>query len=642
MRANRMKRWAGPLVAGLIVATQLLTWAPGAVAQSQAGKPIDLRGFATGQPAHATALELGGTRVANAELAWSGSAVDADADGLNDVKTNEMNRVFQPNKNNKLSYARASGVEVGLGTTADDPTTPDDEGLDQVIVAGKAEQDALCSAASADLKCPAAGKNPTEDITNEIAVPADPIAYASAAAGTAHARGNDSLLVPAYCVLGDDLARGTAHVADAQLLDAAGTDTASPKLDGAVLALDDQDPDRSVSNSVSHEKLVPTGLPDNFGLMSEVRQTIAPVTLLAADDNDPTTAVRTVTIEVAGQWVLRAVAKGSPGGASVFYGPGNVSPETPILKIIDSASDPADPATTVLDFQTLFGPTGFTDIDIPGLLTIAIGEDPRAIAKPGVEPDPDSKPVIDTANGTSASAAVDVVRITALDQSASGLLGGDIRIGHMEVSTQVPEGGVNCPIPVTKTADPDHLAITSSPASTDANTSDIAITVHNVYDCDMTNTVLVDHIKQHESDPDFKLLKDGTDPQPDGVTSDGNDVDLPTDNITNADVTWKLGTIAKGHTSTVHLALESATRGGIIRDIANATASFANCNGSDVAGLAIAGLELAGQSAPVDIEIPTAATGPASMSTAVRGAGIAAVALGLALAFRRRRFLRKT
>src|SRR5688572_26053226 len=67
--------------AGLLLLASLFTWAPGVSAQDP-GEPIDLRGFATGQPGHVGALESGGTRLADAEVAWSGATVDADADGL--------------------------------------------------------------------------------------------------------------------------------------------------------------------------------------------------------------------------------------------------------------------------------------------------------------------------------------------------------------------------------------------------------------------------------------------------------------------------------------------------------------------------------------------------------------------------------
>jgi hypothetical protein len=587
---GRRGRVAASTGGAILLFCSIFSFAPIAGAQ-EPGEPVDLRGFATGQPAHVSALESGGTRVADAEIGWSGAAVDADADGLKGAKLNEMNRIFQPDKGGKLSYARGSGLEVGLGTTPADPN--------QVILAALAEADAA----------------PSSDATEEIAVEgADPLAYASLVRGQAAANANESGLVPDVCVLGDDLSRGLGFAADAQLLDAGG-DTASPELDGPVLALDDLDGPgvkRAVSQSLSRMKLVPGGAANNFGLMAEVRQTIAPVTLLRAD---PTDVTRTFTIEVLGEWVLRVVANGKSGGATVFYGPGEVSPQTPILRIIDSDNVVND----ILDFQTVFGEEGFTALNIPGVLDLTIGEDPRAIAAPGQDPDPASKPAI-AANGTSASAAVDVVRIQLLSQPDPQAA--DIRVGHMEVSTEVPTGGVNCPIPVSKSADPDNIKIQEEP-----DTSTIEITVHNVYDCDLEDVVLTDHITQQTGEPDFKLT--AAEPTPDSP-------DLPTGVLTSADVKWSLGTIEKGETKSVTLDLQSASSGGILRDIAEATASLADCEGEDASGLAIAGLDLSGLSVPVDVAVETPVTGAAAAQTVATGGGLTAAAAGLGFLLRRR------
>ncbi len=51
-----------------------------------------------------------------------------------------------------------------------------------------------------------------------------------------------------------------------------------------------------------------------LGLQSETRQTIAPVTLFKGTPFQ-------FTIEVLGEWALRAVADGAAGGSSIHYGP---------------------------------------------------------------------------------------------------------------------------------------------------------------------------------------------------------------------------------------------------------------------------------------------------------------------------------
>jgi LPXTG-motif cell wall-anchored protein len=584
----RRRRWrvGAPFAAALLLAVQMFNWAPLASAQ-KAGDPVDLRGFATGQPVHAGALESG-TRVVNAEVAWSAAAVDADADGLKGAKYNEVNRIYQPDKSGKLSYARASGLEVGIATNPPD--------ANQLILAGLAQA--------------AAAPSSKDDQQVEVAG-ADPLAYASLVRGNAVANSNDSGLVPDVCVLGDDLSRGLGYAADAQLIDAGGN-TLAPRLDAPILEADATQPERAVSNSLSRERLVPTGKPDNFGLMSEVRQTIAPVTVLA--DNTNPANPRLLTIELLGEWVLRVVATGD-GKSQVFYGPGKVNPQSHIVRILDSANA----APLELTFQDIFDNAGL-NIPIDPLINITIGEAPRAIAKPGADPNYGSKPTI---TPTEVSAAVDVVRVRIGPAGAVA----DVRVGHMEAQAHVPAGGINCPIPVTKTADPDNIRIREAP-----DTSHITITVHNVYNCDLTNTVLTDQIRQKAGDPDFQLVT--SDPAADSPS-------MPTGNLRTADVVWSLGTIPKGSTKAVTLDLKSATSGGIIRDIASATGKMANCTGSDeaglaVAGLAIAGLNISGLSVPVDVNVEIPRTGANTRNTVATGAGLAIVALAASIVMRRR------
>jgi hypothetical protein len=290
-----------------------------------------------------------------------------------------------------------------------------------------------------------------------------------------------------------------------------------------------------------------------------------------------------------------------------------VNPQTPILRIIDSAGAVSD----ILAFQDIFGEEGLV-LPIDPLVNIAIGEDPRAIAAPGSVPDPDSKPSI-AANGTKVSAAVDVLRIKLLSQPDPEAA--DIRVGHMEASAEVPVGGVNCPIPVSKSADPDNIKINEEP-----DTSTIKITVHNVYDCDLEDTVLVDHISQKDGSPDFKLL--GADP---AATSP----DMPTGVLEKADVEWELGTIKAGETKSVTLELQSAEHGGILVDVAEASGKFANCSGQDASGLAINGLDLSGLSTEVEVSIETPVTGADAARTAATGGGLAAAAAAVGLVLRR-------
>jgi LPXTG-motif cell wall-anchored protein len=569
-----------------------LSFVPGVnAALPDSERYIDLRGFATGMPAHVDALNPApDLRLADAEVAWSGASVDADEDGLKGAKLNEVSKTFQPDKAGKLSYARGSGLELGLGTNP-----PLDE--NQLQLTGKAEADAP----------------PSSSATESTDIDVDPVARASLLRGVAVANANDSGLVPDVCILGDDISRGEGYATDVELLDAGG-DANADEFDAPVLALDDTDPNRAVSQSTSRMKLVPSG-GNQFGLMAETRQTIAPISVLQDDDGNPVTPPAVITIEVLGEWVLRVVATGKSGGATVFYGPADMSPATQAVKIT-GLGDPI-----ILLTQDLLGEEGLDLPLIPGVLELTIGEDPRAIAAPGANPNPASKPAL-ASNGRSASAAADVVRVRVLDGQLV-----DLRVGHMEVSAEVPNGGVTCPIPVSKSADPDKLMINAEP-----DTTEISITVHNVYDCDLTNTRLTDRIRQvDDTSPDFKLLS----ADPEAV-----EPDMPTGVLTRADVVWSLGTIKKGETRTVTLELQSAGHGGVLEDIAEAAGEFANCSGQDATGLAIAGLDLTGLSVPVRVNIELAATGAQAKQTVAVGGGLALLASALGM-FLRRRSVRK-
>lgn len=602
------RRLLRPLIAAVSVTALASALVPGAGAFDLPA-PFDalgVKGFANGQTVHVGALESGGTRVVDAEVAWAAAAVDDGAAGLSPAKVNEMNRVFQPALTDKHTYARGSGLEVGLATSVDDPTTEEDEGENQIIQGGKTQS-------SAPPPPPVEDENPAQD--ELVSLDADPLAFAAVLRSNTVANWNDSALVPGACVLTDDVSRGSAYAADVELLDADASGEDPEGLEMAVLSLDDENPARAVSQNTTRTSLVPTGIPNNFGLMSEVRQTIAPVTLLA-DDTPDVEEARLLTIELLGEWVLRVTATGQAGGATVHYGPGEASPETPLVRIIDSAGE----VTNVLTTQQLFGEGALPIplIDIPSLLTVTIGENPRAIAAPGTMPDPNEPPTL-APNGTLASAAVDVVRVKLLSQVGDdGIIdpeAADIRVGHMEVSAQVPPGGIDCPIPVDKSANPVEISV--------GQTSRITLTVHNPYDCPLENVVLTDVISQKEGDPKFTL------------TASNPATTLPTGEVESATVSWSLGTVPPGGSKEVTLDILGVT-GGIIEDIATAQGDLADCKGQAASGLAVADLKLVGVSPRVELAIETPRTGAPAAATTATGSILALVATALGVIVRRR------
>lgn len=559
----------------------------GAVAQTPV--PIgdaDFSGYATGTNVHADALAAAGVDVVDAEVAFSGAAVDSV--GLDTLIANEMGQTVVPKKDDKSAYARGTGLEAGLGVADPDPN--------QIVLAGFAEQDAP--------------PNKPDVAVEEIAVDGDPLAFASVAKGLAHALWNQVGGQDA-CVLGDDISRGTGQAADVELVDAGGDD--GDTLDSPVISLDQADDTEDVVESNSRTKLIPNGK-GGFGLMTEVRMSTLPISLAQAGPNGPSA----LTIELAGEWVLRATATGLPGGAKITYAPDGSQPNaTPVLNVLlDGVSQGS------LLLQDLLGQTGL-EIPIPGLAEIVIGEDPRAIGG-----DASSQPT-ESSNGTLASGAVDIARIILADGDL-----GDIRVGHMEVRAQVPVGGIQCEIPTTKTVDPESVIV----GVENRDTFKATITVDNVFDCDLTGVVLEDKITtepaENGDDPRFKITAAGGDATPTSPS-------IPTETLDETTVRWNLGTVAKGTRKRVTLDVQAIGGGpGDIVDIATATGKLANCTGGDedVTGIGVAGVTMSGTSGQIRVpvtprEMPRTGAGPWA-STFV-GIGLLGLA-GAGLALRRR------
>ena len=427
------------------------------VAPARAAIPFATAAFsgsAVGSTVHTDALNSGDTRIANADIALASSAVNSK--GITAAATNENGRVINPALGaSKFSYGRGQGLEVGIAAA------PPDDG--QILLAGKAEVAAP----------------PTGHDSQQVGpVDADPVAWASAAQGTADARWNTET-----CILGEDIARGIGFVADAQLVDAGADEETG--LDGPVLSTDATDPFRDVSQTTAGQYFAPNSA-GAFGLTSYVAQTIAPVSLLRGNLD--------LTVEVLGEWVMKAFASGVPGQSTVTYRPtkdenGNpVTDSTPILRFI-VGSEPTE-VTTVLTFQQVFGEEGFSDISIPGVIELVVGEDPRAIGG-----DATTNPAI-AADGTSVAAAVDVVRL----KLADGALG-DVRVGHMEAKATVPAGGVTCPIPVTKVATPPIVNSTSAPDGKFLTT----ITIKNAFACPLENVSMIDEMIRKTGDVTFEI-----------------------------------------------------------------------------------------------------------------------------------------
>jgi hypothetical protein len=207
------------------------------------------------------------------------------------------------------------------------------------------------------------------------------------------------------CVLGSNLAYGQGNAADLTMVGLTGLKGLSVGASGAA----------PVSRSESKTVVVPGSEPGRLGLMGETSQVLAPVTLLAGTAN-------ATTVEVKGQWVLRVTADGK--NSSVSYSPQGMTGDETLVMVRNAAGTVVAQATA--SQMRLAGTVGLR-LNVAGLGEIVIGEQPRARGKAGA-------PVT---SGTSAAAAVDLVRIR--------LLGQDVRLGHMEAAVAVPAAGVTCP-----------------------------------------------------------------------------------------------------------------------------------------------------------------------------------------------------
>ena len=352
--------------------------------------PSAFAAYATGTVFH-TDPELSGTKVAatvdmaTADAVYAGQPVSAFAD--------ELGRSIVS------ALPAGSGQAQGRAVKVDPPDAVGD----------------VDTGEPAQAKAPPTGRPVVRETTADLT----PLLKAHALRSEASARA-----VSTGCVIGSDLARGAANADDTDIVDT----NPSPNSTKPLLSLGADEPPRAVSQSVSHTRLVPiSGQPGRFGAVAEVRQTIAPITfgLPGMDDK--------FTIEVAGEWVMRAAADGTKG--SVTFGSQN-------------RNDDDRPALRLIHGKQVVDEVGLRDAGREGIFVdgqpvgdIRIGGDKRAVAGR-----PASKP---TETGTRVSAAADVVVVRLFEPHA------ELRVGHMEVGLAVPPGGVQCPgITMTKTSDP--------------------------------------------------------------------------------------------------------------------------------------------------------------------------------------------
>lgn len=450
---HRLGRRLGALFALTSLAVML---APPVSASVPFGE-ANFSGYASGTYLHVGALKIGDTNTLAVDAGFSGAVVNSR--GLGTPTTDQLGRTVSPALADRNSYGTGFGLDANL----------------------------LGSDLLAQQHAAAAAPPSTDLVSNRLLGPITVPGVLSAGVLEGHAQARYE---GGNCILGADMSFGQGNVADATVL--GGPIDAVTDLLDALIGTNPSSQTGGAVRTSSRTRLVPQTnasgqlIGDQVGLMTETKQTLAPVVLFQGIPGAE------ITINLLGEWTLRAVATGIPGQAYIEYQPGAASGETTVLSIQNTLPLVGE-VTNVLNVtlnqllgidqivnDLLSGPGGLLGL---GLVEIALNPDPT---------------VVQAADGTSASASVDVARVRLLP-GAEGVLGqltnslipglqlADVRIGHMEVGATVPAGGISCPeIPVTKTADPNPVNAGEQFTYT--------ITVNNPYDCRLTDVRVVDTI----------------------------------------------------------------------------------------------------------------------------------------------------
>ena len=500
----------------------LLAASPLAVSAAPlSGQPFSAYG--SGAAVITEALQVGSTTIANSEAAFSGGVVNSQ--GLNAPVANELGINVAPATPGKNALGRGTGLELGLVTADPQPTT-----LNQILLTGLAV---------------ATAPPPSGLVTREIPLNVDPVAFASTLRGQAQA-----IYDPAFCPVGRPLTFGSGYAENLQLLNTSGA-PADPQVGftGSLLGTSTTSgTQRAASQSRTVTYLAANG-DGTFGVVSETRQTVAPITLLG------TVPGTGLLIEVAGEFGLRVTATGKPG-------PNGATAEslgTPVLTISTIAPGVAPvPIVGPVTLNQVVGAEGL-NIDLPGVLTVSAGAPPRALG--GALR---SAPQLDTAGGTTASAALDVVRLGVL-AGLGALTGVDLRLGHMEAAVSVPAGGLTCDIPVSKVASVDPVTVGSDFTFTISIPSDPALFAA-LFNCDLINISAVDTVETQSGTPRIQLLSASN-----GGVISGNTVTFA-----------NLGNYTLGQPPiqvTINARIPANSGPGVLRDTVNVSATLGNCRG---------------------------------------------------------------
>ena len=380
--------------------------------------------FSTGDILYANAANLPPVDVAKASTGQSAAGV-AIGSALT-TKDQLKQPLLKAAQAGKTAYGHSAGVNVGLlGGLSDPPQV-----AETLVEATSPEPSAKSGSAGS--------------------IPAAPVLTAEILPGSAAA----NTTADGSCVIGKDISRANARVANATVVDA-GAAAVVGVLGGT-------------SETTSHTKLIAPTKADGSvvnsgksGLLGETTLTLAPLTLFKGTPLE-------VKIEVLKDIRLSAAAGGVSGTSVVSYGAVGAINTTPVVKLTIGGQ------TQTLTSQQVFGDKGI--VLALGVADIVIGAPAHSLT--GLE----RTPVTQAPDGTSASAAADFVRVTVpgklpvptadpfsgplapLNAALNPVLSGaaaalgpirdalagaglnlaDVRQGHLEASSTVPVGGIDC------------------------------------------------------------------------------------------------------------------------------------------------------------------------------------------------------
>jgi uncharacterized protein DUF5979 len=399
-------------MAWVLVASGLAYVGAAAVTGADRKTPANFSGYASGTALHVGAIQAAavGPRLVDTDVAPSGASVNTA--GLPATLDNEMGEPVQPKASevaNKKASGLGTGLQLGLGNSL-----PNDPNADALILSGLAH-----ATAPPDMPFKVSDCSAGPTCTDIGPIKADPLVYAGVLHGEAEANIQNLLnRCPAPPPASTPFGRGQGFAADAQLVDTGTANATTGQFQPPLLATDT--PGQNVVQSDSKTYPINNG-DGTFGLVSEVHVLLAPIRL-----------ANSLTIEVGGDWVLRATATGKPGGSKIEYFPSNPPVAgQPVIRILQGVTD-----LLTVTLQQLLGSTGLS-LPVPGLLNLTVGTPPHAIGGTDTSATTASANGND-AGGTKAAAALDVIKIQ-LVPGATNLA--DVRVGHMEVFAQVPAGG---------------------------------------------------------------------------------------------------------------------------------------------------------------------------------------------------------